>query len=45
MFKGCPRGVMVKALDSGYRSKQLRTPVVQLRSLSDKYPYILQVMC
>ena len=33
---GCPRGVMVKAMDS--RSTRVRTPVALLRSISDKYP-------
>ena len=32
-------GVMVKALDSQNRNKQVRTAVVLLRSLSDKYPW------
>ena len=31
---GVPRGVMVKAVDCGIRSKRVRTPVVLLRSLS-----------
>ena len=34
---GCPRGVMVKAMDCG--STRVRTPVALLHSLSDKYPW------
>ena len=37
-YRGCPRGVMVKARLQN-RSKRVRTPVVLLRSLSDKYPW------
>ena len=36
---GCPRGVMVKAMDLRNRSKRFRTPVTLLRSLSGKYPW------
>ena len=36
---GCPRGVMVKAMDCGIVRKRVRTPVVLLRSLSGKYPW------
>ena len=36
---GCPRGVMVKAMDLRNRSKRVRIPVVLLRSLSGKSPW------
>ena len=36
---GCPRGVMVKAMDCGNRCKQVRTLVVLLSSPSGKYPW------
>ena len=38
MLWGSYRGVMVKTLDCKVVSKQVRTPVTLLRSLSDKYP-------
>ena len=38
LFRGCPRGVMVKAMDCGIVDKRVRTPVALLRSLSRKIP-------
>ena len=35
---GCPRGVMVKAMDCSL-STRVHTPVALLRSLSGKYPW------
>ena len=35
----CARGVMVKALGLRNQCKEVRTPVVLLRSLSDNYPW------
>ena len=36
---GCPRGVMVKNDGLRNRSTRVRTPVMLLRSLSDKYSW------
>ena len=39
-YGGCPRGVVVKAMDCGIiASEWVRTPVALLRSLSDKYSW------
>ena len=38
-YWGCPRGVMVKAMDCGIVIKRDRTPVARLRTLSGKYPW------
>ena len=37
IVRGCPRRVMVKAMDLQNRSKRVRARVALLRSLSDKY--------
>ena len=36
---GCPRVVMVKAMDCKIGRTRVRTPVALLRSLSGKYPW------
>ena len=37
--RGCPRGVMVKAIDCGIVVREFDLQVVLLRSLSSKYPW------
>ena len=37
--RGCPRGVMVKAMDCGNRRTRVRTSVALLRSFSGKYAW------
>ena len=39
LFWGCPRGVMVKAMDCGVVVKRIRIPAALSRLLSGKYPW------